>query len=62
VIANLQPYPAMKDSGVQFKALLRREVLSYAPDTWYAPDSVKTSYGVGFTEGLLGEIIGGAGR
>ena len=30
-------------------AFLRREVLPYAPDAWYQPDSVKTGYEISFT-------------
>ena len=28
---------------------LKREVLPYAPDAWFAPDSVKTGYEISFT-------------
>ena len=31
------------------EAFLCREVLPYAPDAWYQPDSVKTGYEVSFT-------------
>ena len=53
--ADLKPYPAMKESGVEWlgdggiKGFLRREVLPYAPDAWYVPDSVKTCYEISFT-------------
>ena len=49
MIADLEPYPAMKDSGVPFKALLHREVLPHPTDAWYVPDGVKTGYKVSFT-------------
>ena len=31
------------------EAFLRREVLPYAPDAWYQPDSVKVGYEISFT-------------
>ena len=31
------------------EAFLRREVLPYAPDAWYAPGSVKVGYEISFT-------------
>ena len=36
-----------RDGGVE--AFLRREVLPYAADAWYVPDSVKTGYEISFT-------------
>ena len=30
------------------EAFLRREVLPYAPDAWYKPDSVKIGYEISF--------------
>ena len=44
-----------KVSGATFtepggiEAFLRREVLPYAPDAWYDPESVKTGYEISFT-------------
>ena len=31
------------------EAFLRREVMPYAPDAWYVPDSVKVGYEISFT-------------
>jgi type I restriction enzyme M protein len=61
MIADLEPYPAMKDSGLPWRgkpplpktggieALILCEVLPHAPDAWYVPDSVKTGYEISFT-------------
>ena len=37
----------LEEGGIE--AFLRREVLPYAPDAWYAPDSVKIGYEISFT-------------
>ena len=37
----------LEEGGIE--ALLCREVLPYAPDAWYAPDSVKVGYEISFT-------------
>ena len=39
--------PLLEQGGVE--AFLRREVLPYAPDSWYVPSSVKTGYEISFT-------------
>ena len=39
--------PLREPGGID--AFLRREVLPYAPDAWYAPGSVKTGYEISFT-------------
>ena len=39
--------PLLEEGGIQ--AFLRREVLSYAPDAWYVPKSVKIGYEISFT-------------
>ena len=39
--------PLTEEGGID--AFLRREVLPYAPDAWYAPDSVKVGYEISFT-------------
>ena len=39
--------PLLEEGGIE--AFLRREVLPYAPDAWYVPDSVKTGYEISFT-------------
>ena len=61
MIADLKPYPAMKDSGVPWPgevssleaggivALVNREVLPHVPDAWYDPESVKIGYEISFT-------------
>ena len=36
-----------EEGGIE--AFLRREVLPYAPDAWYQPDSVKIGYEISFT-------------
>ena len=46
-LRDTEQVPLTEDGGV--KAFLRREVLPYAPDAWYAPDSVKTGYEISFT-------------
>ena len=60
MIDGLEPYPPIKDSGVpwpgkvpeHWNAFVRREVLPYAVDGGYLPDSVKTSYEISFTRYL----------
>ena len=37
----------LEDGGVE--GFVRREVLPYAPDAWYVPDSVRTGYEISFT-------------
>ena len=39
--------PLLEEGGID--AFLRREVLPYASDAWYAPDSVKVGYEISFT-------------
>jgi len=40
VIDGLEPYPAMKDSGVEWLG----EVLPHAADAWYKANGVKIGY------------------
>ena len=56
VVVEYEPDPALRDTeqirlleegGIE--AFLRREVLLYAPDAWYATDSVKIGYEISFT-------------
>ena len=56
VVVEYAPDPDLKDSeqaplleegGIE--GFLRREVLPYAPDAWYDPDSVKVGYEISFT-------------
>ena len=46
-LRDTEQVPLTEEGGVD--AFLRREVLPYAPDAWYAPDSVKIGYEISFT-------------
>ena len=46
-LRDTEQIPLQEDGGID--AFLRREVLPYAPDAWYQPDSVKVGYEVSFT-------------
>ncbi|MYH03080.1 MAG: SAM-dependent DNA methyltransferase [Nitrospira sp. SB0675_bin_23] len=46
-LRNTEQIPLQEDGGIE--AFLKREVLPYAPDAWYQPDSVKTGYEISFT-------------
>ena len=46
-LRDTEQVPLLEDGGIE--AFLRREVLPYAADAWYVPDSVKTGYEVSFT-------------
>jgi len=41
--------PTVDEARAAIKDFLRREVLPYAPDAWYVPESVKIGYEVSFT-------------
>ena len=41
--------PTPEDAEAAIGAFLDREVLPYAPDAWYAPDSMKIGYEISFT-------------
>ena len=43
---DTEQVPLLEEGGIE--AFLQREVLPYAPQTWYAPDSVKTGYEISF--------------
>ena len=43
---DTEQVPLLEDGGIE--AFIRREVLPYAPDAWYVPDSVKTGYEISF--------------
>ena len=45
-LRDTEQVPLLEDGGVD--AFLRREVLPYAPDAWYAPSGVKTGYEINF--------------
>ena len=46
-LRDSEQVPLLEDGGIE--AFLRREVLPYAPDAAYVPDSVKTGYEINFT-------------
>ncbi len=46
-LRDTEQVPLLEEGGVD--AFLRREVLPYAPDAWYAPVSVKVGYEISFT-------------
>ncbi len=46
-LRDTEQVPLTEDGGVE--SFVRREVLPYAPDSWYRADSVKTGYEINFT-------------
>ena len=46
-LRDTEQIPLTEEGGID--AFLRREVLPYAPDAWYVPDSVKVGYEISFT-------------
>ena len=46
-LRDTEQVPLLEEGGVE--AFLRREVLPYAPDAWYAPSTVKIGYEISFT-------------
>ena len=46
-LRDTEQIPLLEEGGIE--AFLRREVLPYAPDAWYAHDSVKVGYEISFT-------------
>jgi type I restriction enzyme M protein len=46
-LRDTEQVPLLEEGGIE--AFLRREVVPYAPDAWYAADSVKTGYEISFT-------------
>ena len=46
-LRDTEQIPLQEAGGIA--AFLRREVLPYAPDAWYQPDSVKVGYEISFT-------------
>ena len=46
-LRDTEQIPLQEEGGIE--AFLRREVLPYAADAWYRPDSVKTGYEISFT-------------
>ena len=45
-LRDTEQVPLTEEGGIE--AFLRREVLPYAPDAWYLPDSVKIGYEISF--------------
>ena len=46
-LRDTEQIPLQEEGGIE--AFLKREVLPYAPDAWYRPDSVKIGYEISFT-------------
>lgn len=46
-LRDTEQIPLLEDGGIE--AFIKREVLPYAPDAWYLPDTVKIGYEVSFT-------------
>ncbi len=46
-LRETEQIPLLEEGGIE--SFIRREVLPYAPDAWYAPSSVKTGYEISFT-------------
>ncbi|MGE5597927.1 MAG: type I restriction-modification system subunit M [Bacteroidota bacterium] len=46
-LRDTEQVPLLEEGGIE--AFFRREVLPYAPDAWFVPDSVKTGYEISFT-------------
>ena len=46
-LRDTEQIPLLEEGGID--AFMRREVLPYAPDTWYDPSTMKTGYEISFT-------------
>ena len=46
-LRDTEQVPLLEEGGIE--GFLQREVLPYAPDAWYVPDSVKVGYEISFT-------------
>ena len=46
-LRDTEQVPLLEEGGIE--AFIEREVLPYAADAWYVPDSVKTGYEISFT-------------
>ena len=46
-LRDTEQVPLLEEGGVE--AFIKREVLPYAPDAWYKPESIKTGYEISFT-------------
>ena len=45
-LRDTEQVPLLEEGGIE--AFLRREIIPYAPDAWYPPDSVKIGYEISF--------------
>ena len=50
-LRDTEQVPLVHEGGIE--AFIRREVLPYAPDAWYAPDSVRVGYEIQLHAPLL---------
>ena len=46
-LRDTEQVPLLEEGGIE--AFLRREVLPYAADAWYVPESLRTGYEISFT-------------
>ena len=46
-LRDTEQIPLLEEGGIE--AFLKREVVPYAPDAWYTPESVKIGYEISFT-------------
>ena len=46
-LRDTEQIPLLEEGGIE--EFLQREVLPYAPDAWYVPESVKIGYEISFT-------------
>ena len=46
-LRDTEQVPLLEEGGIE--AFIRREVLPYASDAWYVPDSIKSGYEISFT-------------
>jgi type I restriction enzyme M protein len=46
-LRDTEQVPLLEEGGVE--SFLEREVLPYAPDAWFVPESIKTGYEISFT-------------
>jgi type I restriction enzyme M protein len=46
-LRDTEQIPLTEEGGIE--AFIQREVLPYAPDAWYIPDTVKIGYEISFT-------------
>ena len=47
-LRDTEQIPLLEEGGIE--AFLRREVIPYAPDVWYVPESVRIGYEISFTQ------------